>query len=98
MMPTFAITPTGGLVSAFANEHALHIGDRLTVTRPLDLGYMSQIAEGEQGTVVDVEPSHGGVEIRMDALHRGLHAWHNCLLVVPFMSEDTIDAFCLIVA
>lgn len=98
MMPSFSIDKDGNLTSDFSALHALHIGARLTVSRPLDLGYMAQIEPGELGTVVHVEASQGGVEVLMDKPHRGLHAWSNCLLLIPFMTDDTIDAFCLVAA
>lgn len=79
-------------------ENALRVGDRLVISRPIDLGYMAQVLAGELGTVVYVEPTQGGVEVLLDTIHRGLHAWHNCLLLVPFMTDDTLDAYCLIVA
>lgn len=97
MLPSFLII-NGHLTSDFADTHALHVGDRLSVSRPLDIGYMAQIEEGEMGTVVDIEPTQGGAEVLLDTLHRGLCAWGNCLLLIPFMTDDTLDAFRLVTA
>lgn len=97
MRPSFCIA-NGHLYSDFADTHALHIGDRLSVSRPLDLGYMAQVEEGERGTVVDIEPTEGGIEVLLDTIHRGLCAWGNCILLIPFMTDDTLDAFCVVTA
>lgn len=94
MKRAFIMTADCHLASAMValdTQDVLGIGDRITTTRLLDLGYAAQIAQGEEGTVDYVDAYTGLVEILMDLPHRGLHAWHNHMWLEPFGTEDIID-------
>jgi hypothetical protein len=94
MKRAFIMTDDCHLASAMvaiSTRDVLSIGDRITTTRLLDLGYAAQIAEGEGGTVDHIDASTGLVEILMDLPHRGLHAWHNHMWLEPFGTEDILD-------
>ena len=71
-------------------EH-LQIGDRLYITRLLDIAPDVQIQAGERGTIDYISPTTGFVEVLLDRTHRGLHAWHNHMWLQPFGTEDIIS-------
>lgn len=94
MKRAFIIANGYGLISAMVSEEtpsALSIGNRITATRALDLGYAALIEEGEQGTVDFIDPITGLVEVLMDVVHRGLHLWDNHIWLEPFGTEDILS-------
>ena len=64
---------------------------RVTVTRDLLLLPHATVRAGEGGTVDFVDSDSGTVEILLDQAHRGLVAWFNHIMLVPFVSEDIVS-------
>lgn len=98
MKRAFVITSDLGLMSDLVPDHtpdALSVGDRITVSLPIDLGYAAQITAGEQGAVDFVDAATGFTEILIDAYHRGLAPWGNCIWLEPFSTEDILGAIIL---
>jgi hypothetical protein len=94
MRQGFIVTADGHIASALlpiGTPNALHVGGRLTFSRALDLGYAAQIEKGEFATVDFVDTLTGAVEVLMDTVHRGLHAWFNHIWLEPFGTEDILD-------
>lgn len=94
MKRAFILTNGGHITSALVADDkpsALNFGDRICVSRPLDLGYAAQIKTGELGTIDFVDALTGSAEVMMDAYHRGLHEHHNHILLVPFDTDDIIS-------
>jgi hypothetical protein len=89
----FLITEGGCLVSALIQrnvESVLRTGDRIMISRPLDLGYEAQIAPG-WGTVDHVDASTGAAEILLDEHYPGLSEWRNHIWLEPFGTEDILS-------
>lgn len=94
MKRAFILTEDYGLASALVSDETrdvLNLGSRITITRPLDLGYDALIESGEQGTVDHIDPVSGMVEVLLDLIHRGLAAWDNHMWLEPFGTDDIID-------
>lgn len=71
---------------------ALRVGDRVTLSKPIDLGYQAKLAEGESGFVDYIDASTGCVEIKLDTFHPGLSEWSNHMWLEPFGTEDILDS------
>jgi hypothetical protein len=99
MKRAFLMRDDGHLVSALVpvtTPDVLNIGDRLTVSRPLDLGYAAQIKTGECGTVDHIDAPTGTVEVLMDTHHQGLAEWFNHIWLEPYGTEDIIGGIMLL--
>jgi hypothetical protein len=99
MKRAFLLTDDGHLVSALvpiSTRNVLNIGDRITASRPLDLGYAAQIKAGERGTVDHIDAPTGTVEVLMDSYHRGLTEWFNHIWLEPYGTEDIIGGIMLL--
>lgn len=75
---------------------ALREGDRIRVTQALDLDYHGSIPAGETGTIRYVDDAQGSIEIELDRVHEALHEWRNCLILVPFDTDDWITGLELV--
>jgi hypothetical protein len=99
MKRAFVLTEDGHIVSTLVAEDTpdvFHIGDRIGIAWPIELGYGALIEAGEQGTVDYIDASTGFTEILMDNLHRGLHEWHNHIWLEPFGTEDILVGIVLL--
>lgn len=99
MKRAFVMTDDCHLASAMVSDDTrdlLNIGDRIAVSRALDLGYAAQIVAGEQGTIDHIDAHTGTVEVLMDLLHRGLALWDNHIWLEPFGTEDILSGIVLI--
>lgn len=56
-------------------------GERVRVTRNIDLSPYAIVQEGELGTVIYVGAEE--TDIKMDTVHEGLRHWHNCIWIIP---------------
>lgn len=98
MKRAFIVNADGRLSSALVSidtPNALNIGDRITISRPLDLGHEAEIEKGEQGTVDHIDASTGFTNILMDRLHWGLAPWRNHMWLEPYGTEDIEDGLVL---
>jgi hypothetical protein len=99
MKRAFVMTADRHLVSEMVAKDTpsvIHIGDRISVTRPLDLLPHALVDTGEQGTIDFVDASTGWCEVLMDTVHRGLHDWFNHIWLEPFGTEDILDGIVLL--
>lgn len=71
-------------------------GERIQVKRSIDLRPYASFEPGELGTVESVDHETGEVDIRMDAYHVGLHYRQNCAWLIPFGTDDILDAFAIL--
>ncbi len=90
LVMTFDGLLSSDVVPDDTREH-LEVGDRLYITRLLDIAPDVQIQAGERGTVAHINMTTGFVEVLLDHIHRGLHAWHNHMWLQPFGTEDIIS-------
>lgn len=74
---------------------ALHEGDRVKVTHDLNLDHMGVIKAGETATIVFTDVDTGIVEMEFDRVLDSLHEWRNCLLLVPFDTDDFLQGLAL---
>lgn len=94
MKRAFVISLEGHITSSLVpmnTEEPFHLGERITVTRLLNIAPDIQIKPGENGTIDYIDILTGALEIRLDIVHRGLAPWDNHLLLVPYETEDIID-------
>jgi hypothetical protein len=68
----------------------LEIGDRLYITRLLDIAPDIQIQAGERGTIDYINMTTGFVEVLLDRFHKGLALYDNHMWLEPFGTEDII--------
>ena len=93
MRPTFTMSLDGLLTSDLVPDDApnlFQVGDRLCITRLLDIAPDIQIQAGERGTIDFIDAATGFVEILLDAFHKGLARWDNHLWLEPFGTDDIL--------
>ena len=89
----FVMRQPGYLISAMVPDDApslLTVGTKILVTRRISYGEAT-IRPTEVGEVAHVYDD-GGVEVRLALTHRGLHDWHNHLLLEPFDTDDILSS------
>ncbi len=92
-MRSITIQSNGQLVSSLIAdnaEHALTAGVVLQAQRILEISDEIIIQQGEQGTVVEVDVATGAAEVLMDLCHKGLCAWDNHILLMPYDTDDIL--------
>lgn len=90
----FLLATDGHLTSTMVtvgSKDIFNIGDRVYISRPLDLGYAGLIETGEHGTVDFIDACSGMVEVLMDTYHLGLAPWLNHIWIVPYGTEDILS-------
>lgn len=68
------------------SEHQFQAGERVEVSKPIDLLPYTVLVTGEKGTVVRIVNDMGisAIEVEMDTPHEGLKLWDNrALLTYP---------------
>lgn len=68
-------------------------GLRTRLSRDIDLLPFAVVPEGSCGTVVSVDLDSGAVEVELDDIIPGLRLWFNTVTLVPFDTDDILDAF-----
>jgi hypothetical protein len=67
------------------------VGDRIRVTKDVDLSPFGVVPKGSKGAVAYVEAGTKYTEILMETYHACLHDWHNHLWLIP-PDTDEIEA------
>lgn len=67
-------------------------GERVVVVREVDLRPITIVRAMERGTVVRVDPCTLYTEVRLDADHKGLRDYDNCLWVLPYDTPEILQA------
>ena len=68
-------------------------GLRVWLSREIDLMPFALVPEGSEGVVVAVDEVSGAVEVELDTIIPGLRAWFNTITLMPFDTDDILDAF-----
>lgn len=83
-----------GLIAV--NASLLEVEHRLRFLHAVDVG-LTDVAEGETATVVELQDALGAAYIRLDQVHKTLCGYENILALVPFWNKETINALEVIV-
>lgn len=96
MKRTIVLSDGKTLTSAMTHPSApctVPVGIRTVLSRAVDLMPFAVVPEGACGTVVSVDHESGAVEVELDDYFPGLRQWFNTISLVPFDTDDILDAF-----
>jgi hypothetical protein len=82
---------TSSLVPKAIPGSDLKLGMKVRVEDAIDLSPHTVVQPGEQGVVAHVDEVDGLVEIKLELLHVGLSEWHNCMWLLPYITEEVLN-------
>lgn len=86
-------------MSAFVDKAtvpALQPGLRVRVSRDLDVTPYGRVRAGEHATVTYADHETGEVELVLDVVHDNLRDWRNCLILMPFDTDEWLEGLELV--
>ena len=96
MKRAFIIAKNGRLTSAVvrgnATKNTLSIGDRIIITKDIEIGSGVKIGAGARGTVDYIKPVWGFTEILMDDRYKCLDRWDNHFWLEPFDTDELLGS------